>query len=91
LTFADYFSTGPDRSCTGFRAEFAIGFFLIGSRFYSECCLRQESTPAANAPLLPPSSSVAAAIPFDTGELIAPRIEDSGCDFHHGESFQHVK
>jgi hypothetical protein len=45
-------------------------------------------------PLLPPfspSSSVAAALPFDTGELIAARIEDSVRDFHYVESFQHVK
>jgi hypothetical protein len=34
---------------------------------------------------------VAAAIPFDTGELIAPRIEDSVRDFHHVEAFQHVE
>jgi hypothetical protein len=68
---------------------------LIGSRFYSECCLRRkESTPAANVPLLPPfplSSSVAVAIPFETGELIAPRIVDSVRDFHYVQPFQHVK
>jgi hypothetical protein len=34
---------------------------------------------------------VAAAIPFDTGELIAPRIEYSLSDFHYVQTFQHVE
>jgi hypothetical protein len=29
-------------------------------------------------------------VPFDTGELIAPRIEDSVRDFHYAPSFQDV-